>query len=811
MKISLKWLNEYVDVSEYFSQPEKLGEKLTRAGLEVEELVNLAQTFNNVVVGHILVKEKHPQADKLSLCQVSTGSGGTHQIVCGAQNHQAGDKVIVALPGAVLPGNFQIKKSAIRGVESLGMLCSLKELGLRETSEGIEILPADAEIGKNYAEYAGLDDVTFELKVTPNRADCLSHYGLAREVSCLIEKPLKKLNTEFASLDATPTQEKLKVEVKDSALCPRYTGRGIQGLSVGPSPLWLSKRLESVGMKSINNVVDVTNFVMMELGQPLHAFDADQIQNQKLVIEKANAGEKFKTLDGTDKVLTGEELSIKDSQGTLCVAGVIGGLNSGVSEKTKKIFLESAYFLPMSVRKTSRSLGVETDSAYRFSRGVDPEGALQALNRATQLILQVAGGEANTSAYDIYPAPVVKKIIHISMEFISQRLGYVADENLFVQMMKSLGCTVAKHGTEYQVLPPSFRFDLEQDMDLVEEYARLFGYEHIPEALPALAAAPSFHDKKYLLTEKVSNWMIADGFQRAFNFAFTSGKEQAQFLGARRALQGVGLSLSEKDITLLNPLSEDLNVMRSTLSFGLYKNMLKNFHSGNHEGRLFETGSAFSNEPMAEHLRLAGICWGHSSQLWEKSAPSALVLELKASVEALLKKLQISAFTWVKTTIDADVPGFCHPGQFAGLVVEGKKVGFIATLHPSLNESEKIRVPVALMELNLEQILQGQPRPLKVQTPSQFQVVERDFSFLKQNQTAVGDILKEARKAAAPYCVQADIFDLFSNDKIPQGFESVSLRVWLQDKDGTLQENQILEIQQKIVQSLQKNCSVTLR
>lgn len=812
MKISLKWLHQYVDVSEFFSNPTELGDKLTRAGLEVEELTDFSKNFKNVVIGQVVTKDKHPQADKLSLCQVSTGKE-VHQIVCGAQNHKAGDRVIVALPGAILPGDFQIKKSAIRGVESLGMLCSLKELGLADTSDGIAILPEEAPLGQAYADYSGLNDVTFELKVTPNRADCLSHYGLAREVSSLIGKPLKEIPQSIEFNSKNPTQELIQVQIEDAELAPRYAGRVIEKVKVGPSPVWLKSQLEAVGLKSINNIVDVTQFVMMELGQPLHAFDLDCVAGKKLRVGRSINGEVFKTLDSTDKTLTGDELVIKDDLGSSCIAGVIGGLRSGVTEKTQNIFLESAYFQAMSVRKTSRSLGVETDSAYRFSRGVDPEGARKALDRATDLIMQVAGGEAHENAYDFYPNPPRKELIKITIDFISQRLGYEVKEDLFVTMMKSLGCELKKNGQFFEVLPPSFRFDLEQDMDLVEEYARLYGYEHIPETLPKLSESPSTHDKKYLFSESISGWMMEQGFQRAFNYAFTSSNLQNDFLGTRNYLTQLGLGTSQEDIRLLNPLSEDLSVMRASLCLGLFKNMSKNYHAGNEAGRLFEVGSVFQseNQEYREQQRISALVWGAKAHLWSKKTTHALVLDLKQNIEVILKKLNISAYTWVQAGQGVEAVSFCHPGQFAALIVEGKKVGFVGTLHPQLADDSKIRSEVALMELNLDVLLNGQPRPLKIQTPSVFPLVERDFSFLKDQSLAVGELLKQVKKSAGALCVGVEVFDLFSNEQLPAGKESVTLKVWLQDKKATLSEEQLQKLQAQIIDELQKNCAVTLR
>lgn len=813
MKISLKWLQEYVDVSEYFAKPEELAEALTRAGLEVEEITNRAKDFNKVVIGHILEKDKHPNADKLSLCRVSTGEGEVHQIVCGAQNHKTGDRVIVALPGAVLPGNFAIKKAAVRGVDSGGMLCSLKELGLAKESEGIAILPANAPVGKSYAEYGGYDDITFELKVTPNRADCLSHFGLAREVACLTGKELKAPVAE-PTLVSRSTKQEIALEVKAADLCPRYTGRFIKAVKVGPSPEWLVQRLQSVGMNSINNVVDVTNFVMMELGQPLHAFDAAFLAGKKVIVDRAQPSEKFISLDGTEISLTGQELTIRDAQHPVCLAGVIGGKNSGVTEATADVFLEAAYFLPMSARKTSRSHGIDTDSAYRFSRGVDPDGTLRALNRATALILEVAGGEAFGEHHDFYPSPIKKEVISLSIETVSQRLGYEAEEFKFVDFMKRLGCKVDLSGSSYKVLPPTYRFDLEQDMDLVEEYARLNGYDHIPETLPTFATAPSHHDKTFMLNRSTSELLRAEGFQQAFNFAFVSSKAERNFLGSIANMQGSGLQISEKEIRIMNPLNEELDVMRSSLSWGLFKNLSTNFHYGNMQGRLFEIGNTFflkDDGAYGENGRLGLALWGRSQNLWNKSLDYPVVFDIKAAVEVLLKTWNISSYTWVSPKEKSEVPAFIHEGQFAQLLVEGKKVGFIGTLHPVLLDENKIRVPAAIAELDLDQLYKGQPRPYRIQSISKFPVVERDFAFVMPKTLKVGDVLKDIRKAGAGLLVNAEVFDMYEGEKMEAGQKSVAIRVWLQDKNATLQENQISEVTSKILASLKKNFDLSVR
>ncbi len=812
MKISLKWLQDFVDLKDYFAKPAELDALLTRAGLEVEETVNRAKDFQHVVVGLILEKDKHPNADKLSVCKVTTGEGVVHQIVCGAQNHKANDRVIVALPGAVLPGNFAIKKTKVRDVESGGMLCSLKELGLAKESEGIAILPQDAPIGKTFAEYGGYDDIVFELKVTPNRADCLSHYGLAREIACLLGRELKPMTSKLA-LSGESTKKEIGLEVKNPDLCPRYAGRFVKGLKVQASPEWLVKRLEAVGMSSINNVVDVTNYVMMELGQPLHAFDAKEIQGGKIVVGSAQAGEKFKTLDGTEVTLKGTELMIRDVHRAVAMAGVVGGQNSGVSEQTVDIFIEAAYFLPMAVRKASRSHGIETDSAYRFSRGVDPDGTVRAMDRAADLIVQIAGGTALGDHHDFYPNPVKKSAVEITVQTVTDRLGYTADETKFADYMRRLGCVVTGGAGKYSILPPTFRFDLEQDMDLVEEYARLNGYENIPETLPMLAESPAVHDKGFMMNMKLSQMMRGQGFSQAFNYAFVGGQAQKKFVGGVESLKAAGFTVSDAEIKVLNPLNDEMDTMRSSISTGLFKNLANNFNQGNHFGRLYEIGQCFykDGEAYKETSRLGLAAWGIQSQLWNQTAAHPLVFEVKAAVEAMLRNLNIGSYTWSSPQDKGDVPAFMHRGQFAQLIVEGKKVGFIGTLHPVLLDEHKIRVPAAMAELDLDQLYKGQPRPSRFESLSKFPAVERDFAFVMAKSVRVGDVVREIRKQGGGILIQVDVFDVYEGDKMELGKKSVALRLTFQDKNATLQDSQVVEAGNKIVEALKKQFALTMR
>ncbi len=814
MKISLKWLHDFVDVKEFFQKPEALGDILTKAGLEVEEIQNKARDFEFVVTGLILEKDKHPNADKLSLCRVTTGEGVVHQIVCGAQNHKANDKVVVALPGAVLPGNFAIKKAVVRGVESGGMLCSLKELGLPGESDGIVILPENAPIGKPFAEYQGLDDVTFELKVTANRADCLSHYGLAREVACLLGKELKRPDPQL-SLTAGSTQDQIGLEVRATDLCPRYTGRYLKGVKVGTSPAWLSKRLEMVGLNSINNVVDCTNYVMMELGQPLHAFDAGQIRGRKIIVDRAQKGEKFTTLDGTELTLTGEELMIKDAERSVCIAGVIGGKNSGVSEATTDIFLEAAYFAPMSARKSLRAHGLNTDSGYRFARGVDPEGTLQALNRATELILKVAGGEALSQHHDVYPTPQKKEVVALKVQTISDRLGYQAQAKKFEDYMRRLGCQVDVLGEgEYKILPPSYRFDLEQDMDLVEEYARLNGYDQIPETIPVLDLVPTAHDPNYSLQRRTSELMRAQGYSQALHSTFVGVKTQNQFLKGIASLQAAGLRTTEMAVKVLNPLNEEQDCLRQTLSFGLFRNLCQNFHQGNECGRLFEMGKVFLFEgpgQYQENWRLGISAWGQLSGLWQKEPQHPVVFEVKATIENFLKSLHIASFQWQPVSNKGEIPAFLHRGQAAHLVVEGKKVGFIGTVHPVLLEDEKVRVPAALAELDLDVLFKGQPRVKRVESLSRFPSIHRDLALLMPKSLKVAEVAEVMKKEAGVFLTSVQVFDVYEGEKLEAGQKSVAFHLTYQDKKDTLRDQVVADSVDQVLRALKEKFQISVR
>lgn len=811
MKVSLKWLNDHIDIVDYMGKADELAKMLTAAGLEVEAVENPAQQFKHVVTGKVVKLDKHPNADRLTVCQVDAGEGSLRQIVCGAKNHKAGDHVVVTLPGAVLPGDFEIKKSKIRDVESLGMLASEVELGLAKESPGIMILPEGSPVGLPFAEFYGLDDVILEINVTPNRADCLSHLGLARELSCLLDRPLKAIKTDIKTSAAVKTKELVKLEVKAPELCARYAGRLVKGVRVAPSPDWLKRRLESVGLNSINNVVDVTNFIMFDLGQPLHAFDLARLKGGRIVVGKAVPGEKFKTLDGTDMTLTGDELTIRDGERAVCLAGAIGGLNSGVSDGTQDLFVESAHFAMDSVRRTARRHGLQTDSAYRFSRGTDASGVVQALERAVALIQQVAGGEVSQDHWDLHTPVKARPAISVRAEYMAQRLGYPVAAQDLQRWLRRMGCTLNMAGAELQVTPPSYRMDLELPEDLVEEYGRLNGYDHIPDVLPTMGYAPLLNDKQFMFNQRLSELARAMGFSQAVNYGFVGAKYQAETLGPSEAYRAAGLEIDSEAVKLKNPLSEDLDVMRLSLLPGLLRNCLHNVRHGQNMGRLFEIGYVFGRGPegYVQDPRLSFVAWGEVAGLWDKSTGASRVFfDVKARLSAMFEKLLITGVQWREL---AQAPKLLHPAQSATLFVEGRNVGFVASVHPQWVNTHKVRVPVVVAELDVKAFSRGQPRTVKFRSVSKFPAVERDLAFVVPKSLRAQDVAAEIKKAAGALLQSIDVFDVFEGGNLPADHQSVAYRMIFQDQEATLTDERLTALQAQIMSAVEKKLAVKVR
>ncbi len=800
MKISFDWLSKYIDIQDYRDRVEELADLLTNAGLEVENIENQAQSFADIVVGNILEKKQHPNADRLTLCQVSTGHGVVQQIVCGAKNHNEGDNVVVALPGAVLPGGLKIQKTQMRGFESAGMLCSEKELGLSNEGDGILILDQAAELGRPISDHLDLKDILFELKVTPNRADCLSHLGLARELSSLLNREFRLPEAQITE-SSDKTKDFVEILLMDSENCPRYTGRCIKGVKVGDSPAWLKKSLERIGLNSINNIVDVTNFVMMELGQPLHAFDLKEIKNQKLEISPTKEQESFTSLDGTDYKLKADDLVIRDSERVLALAGVVGGKNSGVTVNTQDIFLECAFFTAESVRKSARRHGIETDSSYRFSRGIDPEGILFALDRACQLIQEVAGGEISSEPYDQYPAPLRKEELEISFSFLQQKLGMPVEKSDFVKILKSLHCQVEEHEEVFKVKTPLYRWDLLIAEDLVEEFARIYGYDKIPSSIPNTQKYPSQHSHLFLQKERLSDFLSAFGYAETMTYAFVNHKQEQGYIGEPKDLSKHALSEGDSSIFIQNPLSEEYDVMRSSLLSSQFEIVASNQRNGNHFGRNFEIASVFrkADTEFLEATHLAMSAWGYANSLWFDNKKENLVLSLKEDVEELLGFLGFSHCEWRKLE---KYPPLLHPTQSASLFIDEKAVGLIGSIHPQLSKKWKLRDSVAFFELNFDLLLQKQSSLQKYREFGRFPGVERDLAFVVNADAIAGDIMKSIQTASGKYFRKVELFDFYRGENLDPEKKSLAFRIAFQDAEQTMNDSQIARLQDKIIQEV---------
>ena len=812
MKISLNWLSQYIELNDYRNQLGELSSLLTKAGLEVEDMVNPAEHWDKVVVGKLLEVGKHPDADKLTLCQVDIGLEKPAQIVCGATNHKQGDHVAVATVGAILAGDFKIKKSKIRGVESFGMLCSEKELGLSEEADGILILGEKVKAGQNYADVSDKADIIFDLNVTPNRADCLSHIGLARELSTLLNRPVK-LPEHKSSEEGKNINDWISVDLKDAKSCPRFCGRMISGVKVSESPSWLKNALQSIGLKSVNNVVDVTNYVLFEYGQPLHAYDYGQLKDSKIVVEKAMADEIFVSLDGTEIKLSDQDLVIRDGARPVGMAGVIGGQNTGVSDKTTDIFLEAAFFKAEGVRKTSRAHGIETDACYRFSRGVDPEQTLNALNRAARLIIEVAGGQLQPGDIDIYPEPLKFNDIDIQTNYVSQRLGFEVKDADFESWMKRLGCVVSKTDNAYRVSPPTYRWDLHIKEDLVEEYARLHGYDAIVEKLPTLMDAPTLHSPVFDFTNKTTTLLTGFGVHQCVNYAFISKDQCQKIWDTPSKANKLGLKMGDKPIHLQNPISEELSVMRESILPSLFKNLVFNDHHGNHYGRLFEVAPAHYQEDgeFKEQNRLAFTFWGQQEGLWDSKKPDQVVYQLKSVVESFLKSIGGKSIRWDKVKPE-DCPQGFHPSQSVALFYEGKHIGILGSLHPLLKDQNKLRTQVALAEFNFDALMARQPRNPSFKPLPKYPAVERDIAFLAEEGLGADKMMSEIKKSAGPLLAHYEVFDLYQDKELKAaGRKSIAFRLRFQSAKETLKDDEINALRDKVVNSLCQKLGLEIR
>jgi len=796
MKISLNWIREFVEVK---ASPQEIADRLTLAGLEIEKVEDQGRGLDKVVTATILKRDKHPNADRLSLCEVRVGSQ-IHSIVCGADNMKAGDRIALALPGAVLPNGMAIQETVIRKVKSGGMLCSEKELGLKEESQGILILSQEIPEGLPLAQALKLEDVFFEVNVTPNRGDCLSVLGLAREVAASFKVNLKVPNIGGFS-KALPESLPVKVLNEASELCPRYTCRILRGVKVAPSPEWVQRRLESCGIRAINNVVDATNYVLLERGQPQHAFDLSQIRKSQIVIRKAKAGEKMKTLDALERNLNADDLVIADGERILAIAGVMGGEDSGVEASTKDLLLESACFAPEAVRKTSKRLGLQTESSYRFERGVDPNGCRIALDRLAELILEWAGGEVLQEAADSYPTPLKPIELTLRSERLEKVLGEKFSFSQIQEYLRPLGidCREGKAGP-WNCIAPTFRPDLTREIDLVEEVARIHGYNKIPTTFPKLALDEIPPSSEHPI-EGIYRILAAWGFCGVMNYSFSSPSLLKKFY-----------SEIPPDLCLMNPISEELSVMRPSLLPSLTKNLRDNYYWGNKALKLFEIAPVFSpgkslKDKRGESLRLClGMLGPRRGLHFQEKPEKADLLDLKGYLQAIFGP-QISFFELSQ----GEKASYWHPKRCLGLKLDGHPAGVLGELHPGLAGEMDLNDPVALAEINLDLFLTESKNKIQFKDISPFPSIERDLNLILAEGTSHGDVLKVLGEMKDPWIRKIELFDLYRGAPLPEGKKALTYRIEYGDAERTLTDAEVNQARERLLSLLNQKLGATLR
>ncbi|MDP3978309.1 MAG: phenylalanine--tRNA ligase subunit beta [Pseudomonas sp.] len=791
MKFSEKWLRGWVNPP---VSRDELVARLSMAGLEVDSVTPAAGIFSGVVVGEVLSTEQHPDADKLRVCQVSNGAE-TFQVVCGAPNVRPGLKIPFAMIGAELPGDFKIKKAKLRGVESNGMLCSASELQISEENDGLMELPADAQVGQDIRAYLDLDDASIEVDLTPNRGDCLSLAGLAREVGALYDASVTR--AQIAAV--APSHDEVRpVEVLAPQACPRYLGRVVRNVDLSrPTPLWMAERLRRADVRSIDAAVDITNYVMLELGQPMHAFDLAEI-NGGIRVRMAEEGEKLVLLDGQEVSLRADTLVIADHQRALAIAGVMGGEHSGVSDKTCDLFLESAFFDTIAIAGKARSYGLHTDSSHRFERGVDWQLAREAMERATGLLLEIVGGEAGPiiEVVDQQQLPSIAPVT-LRAERIEQMLGLKMDDAEVVRLLAALGLGISADGEgQWQVTVPSHRFDISIEVDLIEELARLYGYNRLPVRYPQARLAPQPKAEAAVELPALRRLLVARGYQEAITYSFIDPKLFELFH------PGV------EPLMLANPISADMAAMRSSLWPGLVKALEHNLNRQQSRVRLFESGLRFVGqlEGLKQEPMLAGvICGSRLSENWAHGRDTVDFYDVKADVEALLASAGAGdEFNFVA----AEHPAL-HPGQTAQIERDGRLVGFLGAMHPELGKSLGFDQPVYLFELLLAEITRG--RMPKFRELSRFPEVRRDLALLVDRDVPAATLLAVIRDAAGEWLTDLKLFDVYLGKGIDPHRKSLAVGLTWQHPSRTLNDDEVSTAAHDVLTALEQRFNATLR
>jgi phenylalanyl-tRNA synthetase beta chain len=800
LKIPYSWLKEFIDTR---LPPAQAQEALTMAGVEVSSCRFLGAGLDSVVTGRILEMRPHPDADRLSLCRVTDGST-EYGIVCGAKNMKAGDAVALARIGARLPNGVEIRKAKIRGQASEGMLCSEMELKLAEASAGIMILPEDTVPGKPLADALGLSDWLLEVEITPNRGDCLSVLGVARELASITGERFVLPDASFPE-EGEPIGDLVRIDVSDPDLCPRYTARAVSGVTIAPSPDWMQRRLTLCGIRPINNIVDVTNYLLLEVGQPMHAFDLDRLRGARIDVRAPNEPLPFTTLDGSERKIDPGMLLIRDGEGPVAVAGVMGGANSEVVDGTTRVVFESAHFSPPSIRRTSKRLGLSSESSYRFERGVDPAGTLYAANRAVSLLSRFAPLSVAKGVIDVGAGNVKPRTVPFRPGRATRIMGRVYAPEACREIFGRLGFPVADIGTgPWNVTVPTHRFDIEREIDLVEEIARLSGYDSIPTTYPESKAPEFSDDDRFVdIQERAYEFLRGRGFSQAVNFSFVGGRKWERL--------GEFLGFDPADaIRLVNPISDDATLMRPHLLAGLLSNAADNVRRFVDDVRLYEGGKAFGKSYVEGHFEEARLgvilCGKRLPGDWSGADAPADFFDMKGVLEPLLLHLCASAVHVVPTRLRP----FFEEGKAADILRDGEVVGWFGAIRKGLLEEFELAGPVFYGEIRLAKATSAPPPPARYAPLPKFPPVFRDVACVFPAGAPVGDVLAMVREVS-PEVGAARVFDVFTGEKIGDGKKSVGIRVKLQALDRTLTEPEVHSIHSKIVDLLENRFGGKIR
>lgn len=800
MKISLNWLKKYVDLNGISAT--EIVSRLTNSGLEVEEVEDKGSEFNNIVVGLVKERKKHPNADKLSLCIVTDGTEDFN-VVCGAPNVAAGQKVPFARVGAVIPdGGFKLQKAKIRGEVSMGMICSEKELKLSDNHQGIMVLDENLPIGKPIAEALGLNDVLMEIAITPNRPDALSHIGVARDLAAIFGREL-----HIAEVILNETDDHIKdyaaIEILNSEACPRYSAKVVRNVTIKESPAWLKEILTSIGLRPINNVVDVTNYVMHEIGQPLHAFDLDKLAGNKIVVKNAAEGELFITLDSKERKLSSSDLMICDAQRSVAIAGVMGGENSEVTTATKNILIESAYFNPSSVRKTSKSLTLSTDASYRFERGTDPNITVVAASRAAQLIQEVGGGEILSGILDVYPARISAKEVEFRYSRVNKVLGYFVPENEIIQILTQLGFQVDQiNGDNVIVSIPTFRPDIEREIDLIEEIARIYGYDKIP-AVERISITLAEKKDETAGTDKARQTALSLGLDEIITNSLLPAETAALF---------------GSNIDVLNPQSADMSTLRTSLMPGALMTIMRNINAGEKNLALFEIGNVFNRkskdlnsfDDFTEEEKICFVLTGKTSDVnWYEKERNYDFYDLKGLANSFISKFLLdSVFN----------DSYYHNGNSSNYfeyyiekLFRGEIIGNGGLVNKGLLKRFDINQDVYYFEFNLQKFFAIDPGKHKFRELLKYPKVVRDCAFILDANITHNEVLDAIKDAKSELLKSIKLFDIFESESLGTNKKSMAYSLEFYDEKRTLKDEEVDADFYKAIESVKKKLNAELR